>query len=108
MNSTKLFVALALLHHGTAHPRWGRLLERIGNRNLVQLRLDPDLALPVFERVLCGDRDRVFSDEAVWLPQQPEGSATGRTPCPDCGGTGDLRSAIGTLTDTRLRPEVEH
>ena len=108
LNSTKLFVALALLHHGTAHPRWGRLLERIGNRNLVQLRLDPDLALPVFERVLCGDRDRVFSDEAVWLPQQPEGSATGRTPCPDCGGTGDLRSAIGTLTDTRLQPEVEH
>ncbi len=102
LNSTKLFVALALLHHGTAHPRWGRMLERIGNRNLVQLRLDPDLALPVFERVLCGDRDRTFSDEAVWLPQEPEGSVTGRTPCPDCGGAGDLRSSIGSFTDTRL------
>ncbi len=102
LNSTKLFVALALLHHGTAHPRWGRMLERIGNRNLVQLRLDPDLALPAFERVLCGDRDRVFCDESVWLPQQPEGPTTGHAACPDCGGTGDLRTAIGSLTDTRL------
>jgi hypothetical protein len=102
LNATKLFVALALLHHGTAHPRWGRMLERIGNRNLVQLRLDPDLALPVFDRVLAGDRERIFSDEAVWLPQSPEGAATGRAPCPDCGGTGDLRSAIGSRTDTRL------
>jgi ThiF family protein/JAB domain-containing protein similar to deubiquitination enzymes len=102
LNSTKLFVALALLHHGTAHPRWGRTLERISNRNLIQLRLDPDLALPVFERVLCGDRDRVFCDESVWLPQQPEGPMTGHAACPDCGGTGDLREAIGSLTDTRL------
>jgi hypothetical protein len=102
LNSTKLLVALAILHHGTAHPRWGRMLERIGNRNLIQLRLDPDLGLPVFDRVLCGDRDRVFSDEAVWLPQQPEGQATGRTPCPDCSGTGDLRLSIGSFTDTRL------
>ena len=22
-------------------------------------------------------------------------------PCPDCGGTGDLRDAMGTFTDTR-------
>lgn len=102
LNSTKFFVAMALLHHGTAHPRWGRMLERIGNRNLVQLRLDPDLALPVFDRVLAGDRDRILCDEAVWLPQQPEGPAVGRTPCPDCGGTGDLRSAVGTFPDTRL------
>jgi len=106
LNSTKLFVALALLHYGTAHPRWGRMLERIRNRNLIQMRLDPDLALPVFDRVLSGDRDRVFSDEAVWLPQQPEGPTTGRTPCPDCGGTGDLQAVIGTLPDTRLQRAV--
>ena len=91
LNATKLVLAMALLHHGTSHPRWGRLLERIGNRNLVQLRLDPDLALPVFDRVLAGDRERVFCDEAVWLPQQPEGPAVNRAACPDCGGTGALR-----------------
>jgi hypothetical protein len=102
LNSTKLFLAMALLHHGTAHPRWGRTLERIGNRNLVQVRLDPDLQIPVFDRVLVGDKDRVFCDEAVWLPQLPEGPATGRVPCPDCGGTGDLRAALGSIPDTRL------
>ena len=100
LNATKFVLAMALLHHGTTHPRWGRLLERIGNRNLVQLRLDPDLALPVFERVLAGDR--IFFDEAVWLPQQPEGPAVGRAACPDCGGTGDLRLAIGSIADTRV------
>jgi hypothetical protein len=102
LNATKFFVAMALLHHGTAHPRWGRTLERIGSRNLVQLRLDPDLELPVFDRVLAGDRTRIFTDEAVWLPQLPEGPATGRVPCPDCGGIGDLRAAIGSIPDTRL------
>jgi len=102
LNATKLFVVLALLHHGTSHPRWGRMLERIGNRNLIQLRLDPELDLPVFERVLCGDRDRVFSDEAVWLPQNPEGALSGQTPCPDCGGTGNLKAPIGSFSDTRL------
>jgi hypothetical protein len=102
LNATKFALALALLHHGTTHPRWGRLLEVIGNRNLVQLRLDPDLSLPVFDRVLAGDRDRILFDEAVWLPQQPEGPALGRAACPDCGGTGDLRTAIGTITDTRV------
>lgn len=102
LNATKFFLAMALLHHGTTHPRWGRMLERIGNRNLVQLRLDPDLELPVFDRVLTGDRERVFCDEAVWLPQKPEGPATGRTACLDCGGTGDLRTAVGTIADTRV------
>lgn len=102
LNSTKLFVALALLHHGTAHARWGPMLGRIANRNLVLLRLDPDLAMPVFDRVLCGDRERIFADETLWLPMQPDGPASGREACPDCGGTGDLRTAIGSLTDTRL------
>lgn len=102
LNATKFVLAMALLHHGTTHPRWGRLLERVGNRNLVQLRLDPDLSLPVFDRVLAGDRKRILFDEAVWLPQLPEGPTTGRPACPDCGGAGDLRAAVGTIDDTRL------
>lgn len=102
LNATKFLIAMALLHHGTAHPRWGRTLDRIGSRNLVQVRLDPDLALPVFDRVLAGDRARIFTDETVWLPQLPEGPATGRVSCPDCGGTGDLNKAFGSIPDTRL------
>lgn len=107
LNATKLYMALAILHRGTTHPRWGRVLERIGNRNLIQVRLDPDLALPVFDRVLSGDAERIFCDEAVWLPQLPEALGPGRAACPDCGGTGDLRTAIGSFADTRLLPGME-
>ncbi len=103
LNATKFFVAMALLHEGTAHPRWGRMLERMGNRNLVQLRLDPDLELSVFGRVLGKDPERVFTDEAVWLPQTPECGGGARLACPDCGGAGDLRAAVGTISDTRLQ-----
>ena len=34
---------MAILHHETGHPRYGNLLDRIGNRNLVQVRMDTDL-----------------------------------------------------------------
>jgi hypothetical protein len=103
LNAAKFLVAMALLHHKTHHPRWGRMLERIGNRNLVQLRMDPDLNLPVFERVFGrADRTRVFCDDAVWLPQLPENPNTGFAACPDCGGSGNLRGVAGRIADTRL------
>jgi proteasome lid subunit RPN8/RPN11 len=105
LNALKGFIALAILHHGTAHPRWGGLLERIGRRNLVQVRMDPDLSLSVFGRVFSGaDPERVLFDEAVWLPQEADGPATGLPACPECGGTGDLRNAWGTFSDTRDMP----
>ena len=101
---------LALIHHDSGHPRWGGMLSRIGKRNLVQIRMDPDfsetLGLKVFDRVFEGaDRERLFFDEVVWLPQDQEGPDTGYAPCPDCGGTGDLRAAIGKFHDTRLNPK---
>lgn len=96
LNALKGMIALALLHHGTNHPRWGDILSRIGNRTLVQIRMHPDTPLSVFNRVFDGaDTDRVFFDEAVWLPQEPDSS------CPDCGGTGDLSAAKGRFSDTR-------
>ena len=126
LNGLKGFVALALLHHGMfpwgvfpgiagsagvyrpGYQRWGTLLERIGNRNLVQIRMDPDLqanlGLGVFDRVFgSGDSERILFDEAVWLPQSPENTP----PCPDCGGTGNLRDAVNTFIDTRqMRPST--
>lgn len=102
LNSAKGPLALALLHHGTDHPRWGNMLERIGNRNLVQLRLDPDLAMPVFGKVLGKNKRRVLFDEAVWLPQEPERLRLGHRACPDCAGTGKLSLARGTFKDTRI------
>ena len=90
-------LALALLHHGSGHERWGQMLSRIGNRNLVLLRLDPDagklLGVPVFDKVF-GTNDSVFFDEAIWRREDPE-------PCPDCGGTGNLLMRAGHIEDTR-------
>lgn len=101
LNALKGMIALALLHHGTNHPRWGGLLKRIGNRNLIQIRMDPDLLLPVFDRVLGGgDRERILFDDVVWLPQLPDCPANGFPTCPDCGGTGNLLDARGTFQDT--------
>lgn len=106
LNALKGILALALLHHGSDHPRWGGLLTRIGDRSLVQIRMDPDLSaslgLTVFDRVFGGgDTDRILFDDVVWLPQLPDNEDNGFPTCPDCGGTGDLRSAIGTFEDTR-------
>jgi hypothetical protein len=108
LNAIKGFVTLALLHHGTDHPRWGNLLDRIGNRNLIQLRLDPDFAatcgFEVFNKTFEGaDKDRLFFDEAIWLPQKAESPENAYDYyCPDCGGKGDLGSVIGTYDDTRI------
>ena len=97
VNALKGMIAMSLLHHGTNYPAWGDLLSRNSNRTLVQLRMHPDTRLSIFNRVFAGaDTERIFFDEAVWLPQEADPT------CPDCGGTGDLRKAIGAFSDTRL------
>jgi proteasome lid subunit RPN8/RPN11 len=111
LNSIKGFLALALLHHGDdtsakAGSRFTDLADRIGNRNLLQIRMDPDLSevlgIRTFDRVFSGsDYTSLLFDETVWRPQVPLSGGDGSKPCPDCGGTGDLRDAIGTFTDTR-------
>ncbi|TWU21307.1 HesA/MoeB/ThiF family protein [Bythopirellula polymerisocia] len=104
------FMLMALLHHGTNHPRFGGLLRRIGNRNLIQIRMDPDIAaslgLKVFDRVFgTVDHDRSLFDDVVWLPQEPEDGIKDRPICPECGGNGDLHSALGKFEDTREMPK---
>ena len=111
LNAIKGYIALALIHHGSKHPRWGSMLSMIGKRNLLQLRMDPDLAgtlgMGVFDKVFEGsDRERLFFDEVVWLPQDQECPETGYEPCPDCGGTGDLRNVVGKFNDTRIAPDA--
>jgi proteasome lid subunit RPN8/RPN11 len=102
LNALKGFIAMALLHHGARHPRWGRLLERIGNRNLIQIRMDPDLQLPIFDKVFGNaDRERIVFDDVVWLPQKADCPENGFPRCPDCRGTGNLLDAKGTFNDTR-------
>ena len=112
LNAIKGFVALALLHHRAGEPpaaggtRFLGLAARIGNRNLLLIRMDPDLAevfgIKTFNRVFReSDTRSLLFDETVWRPQEPESGENGASPCPDCGGTGDLRDARGTFDDTR-------
>jgi hypothetical protein len=107
LNALKGFIVMALLHDGTDHPRWGSMLNRIGNRNLVQIRLDPDITksvgLGVFDKVFeKADAKRLFFDEVVWLPQVAECPENGYASCPDCGGTSNLVDSIGKFKDTRI------
>lgn len=112
LNAIKGFITMAILHHGIGkdrpgYGRWGTLLARIGNRNLVVIRLDPDSTLPVFERVLSGaDQSSILFDETVWRPQVPENTlqllhGSIMRMCPECGGTGNLLDALGKFSDTR-------
>jgi hypothetical protein len=110
INALTTFIVLSVLHHGTTHPRWGKILQRIGDRNFIQIRCHPDieekLDLPNFDEAFDGaSSEQIFCDEAIWRSQKPEHPNTGyERPCPDCGGLGDLSKAKGTFTDTRLFP----
>ena len=107
LNAVIGHVLLAMIHHGSSHPRWGNALQRLGNRNLILLRMDPDigttLGVKTFDRVFSGvDHENLFMCDSVFLPQRPDCPANGHPRCPDCGGTGDLRDSIGTFEDTRI------
>ena len=108
LNALKGFVAMMLLHHKTNHIRWGDLLGKVATQNLLQIRMDPfigkTLGLPNFDQAFNGAKhDQLYFDETIWRPQLPEAPETGyEIPCPDCGGTGDLRNAKGSFSDTRV------
>lgn len=83
MNALKGYIALMLLCFGT-NGRFGRMLEKVRDRNFVWIRLDPmlseELGIKLFDRVL--PQEYAFSDETLWLPQTPEAG------CPLCSGKG--------------------
>jgi hypothetical protein len=112
LNSIKGFLALALLHHrddaAAQGPgaRFAGLAARIGARNLLVLRMDPDLSqtlgIGLFDRVFAeADTGSLLFDETLWRSQAPLTGGDETKPCHDCGGTGDLRDAIGSFADTR-------
>jgi len=81
-----------------------QLLATIGQRNLVQVRRDPNIAsnlgLLAFDRAFAqADQSRLCFGEPIWLPQEPERPEFGFDPCPDCGGIGDLDRVRGTFDD---------
>ena len=99
INSLCGLVMLTILHHGSDHPRWKGMLEKIGNRNLVQMKLWPDFNMPVFDRVFGGaQQECLFFDNTVWLAQQPDHPESNGFPaCPDCGGVGNLNHALNSF-----------
>ena len=108
INSLCTDIEMAILHHGTKQPRWGDLLVRIGDRNLLQIRCHPDaenlLGLNNFSQAFsAANSDQIFFGETIWRRQIPEHPNTGYSrPCPDCGGTGNLTQRIGAFADTRI------
>lgn len=70
-------------------------------RNLVQLRLSPNYGVDeetTFQRMFKGN-DRIFTFDSNWIRVEPDRPPK-HEPCPDCGGTGDLRTAAGRISST--------
>jgi hypothetical protein len=100
LNAVIGHILLAIVYHGTKHPRFGKLIESIGNRNLIQLRMDPQFE---FARSLSRSMESSVMLDSAFLAQTPDcGQSSSRPRCPDCGGTGDLRDATGGFLDTRI------
>jgi hypothetical protein len=100
-----------VVHHGTAHPRWGRVIKELGSRNLLRIRMDNSFderfGSPVFGSRIEGAKDAsVFhSLDTLFLAQTPDcGQSESRPVCPDCGGQGELALLKGQFGDTRVMP----
>lgn len=99
INSIVAFLTLAILHHGSGHPRWDGIARELATRNLIQFRMHPDASLGGFGT----GTDPISRFDAVrsWRLRPLDG-AGGRPRCPDCGGTGVLRDAGTTSTEAWL------
>jgi len=95
LNGLKFTIGMALLHYGRPHTRWGALLDTIGPRNLIQIRMHPSFAAPVFEHLSLNHQVMRFG-EPLFFNVKPIPN------CPDCGGAGNLRSRKGAFIDTRV------
>ena len=109
LNAVIGHVLLAIVYNGTEHPRFGGIIKQLGNRNLIQMRMDPQFE---FARDLGGARDDETSVmfDSAFLAQTPDcGQTPSRRPCPDCKGSGNLLDVIGKFTDTRIMrlPELQ-
>jgi molybdopterin/thiamine biosynthesis adenylyltransferase len=83
-------IALGLLTHG-ADNRMGKLITKLGNRNLLQTKIDPDYTLggkDIFRRYL-GDNPANFSFTTIALPMERDPN------CPDCSAMhNDANSSV--------------
>ena len=108
LNAALGHIVLAVVHHGSSHPLWGSVVQRLGEKNLMRMRMHPDFDLRfgnTFARRhegAAGQANLVMLD-SLFLGQTPDcGQSPSRPVCPDCGGTGNLLDAKGTFRDTRV------
>ena len=90
INSVIGMIALAILHNDRPGYEFSGWFGQNWERNLVQFRLSPKYESSLFKRVFSAPQ--AFCFDTVWQKIEPE-CAPKYTPCPDCGGIGDLRRA---------------
>lgn len=95
INSVIGMVAMAILHNDKPGYEFGGWFGPHWDRNLLQLRLSPRHESDLFKRVFGAPQ--AFCFDTVWQRIEPERPPK-YAPCPDCGGTGDLRDAAITRT----------
>lgn len=89
-------VALMLLQYGSKNSRYGRLLDRVADRNFIQIKITPFnnvIKNDIFDEAF--DKEYSFCDGTVWIPQEPNEN------CPLCGGEGNLLKSKDKIKDTR-------
>lgn len=89
-------IALMLLQYGSKKSRYGKMLDRVADRNFIQIKITPFnnvIKNDIFDVAL--DKEFSFCDSAVWIPQQPNEN------CPLCGGEGNLLKSRDRIQDTR-------
>ena len=107
-------MTLAIAYHGTQQKRWGHLVQQLGNRNLIRVRMHPDFD-DVFGNAFtkrqegAAGRDSMLMLDTLFLEQtEDRGQSLSRPICPDCRGTGNLIDSVGSFSDTRLmRPSEQ-
>jgi molybdopterin/thiamine biosynthesis adenylyltransferase len=103
-------LAVGILHRrrgaGNAYARW---IDRLGQRNFIQTRMDPDYRLgdeDIFGDVF-GRGEKLFAFDTIWQRGEPHPG------CPDCGGRGarpgaDRRSESTALDERDCGCLVQH
>jgi len=105
LNSAIGMISLAVLHNNKESIEFGNWFGTQWDRNLVQLRLNSNYAstfennVSIFERTFNSPdaAKRTYTFDSIWQTIEPE-AAPKYKPCPDCGGSGDLKDIQLTVS----------
>lgn len=96
-------IVLGILTRGAAN-RMGRLIDQLGDRNLLQVKIDPTYTLgekDIFANYL-GTHPANFSFTTIALPMERE------VDCPDCAGMHEAPSTTGDESDAADPASIHH